>query len=91
MAKIEHLITRQDFDAFADDPSANARTSAVLQRLSEDDGAFFYVMELKRINSDLLAAKAKIYEDEELLAIVQRLRERKHMRPEKSGMCSRRH
>ncbi|MFC2950481.1 hypothetical protein ACFOOP_00975 [Marinicaulis aureus] len=77
MAKIEHLITRQDFDAFADDPSANARTSAILQRLSEDDGAFFYVMELKRVNSELLAAKARIYEDEELLGIMRRLRARK--------------
>lgn len=90
MAKIEHLITRQDFDAFADDPSANARTSAVLQRLSEDDGAFFYVMELKRINSELLAAKARIYEDEELLGVLRRLRARKQAQPE-SGLLSRRH
>ena len=73
MAKVEPLITRQDFDAFVDDPSANARSAVILQRLSEDDGAFRHVTEVANLNADLLAAKARIYKDKELLGIVQRL------------------
>lgn len=73
MAKVEHLITRQDFDAFVDDPSANARSAVILQRLSEDDGAFCHVLEVANLNADLLAAKARIYKDKELLGIVRRL------------------
>lgn len=70
MAKVEHLITSQDFEAFVDQPSADARSGEVAARLVLDHRAAALVAHLNDMNAGLRAGKSRIYADPALSRVV---------------------
>lgn len=68
MTNVYNLISPLDLDAFVDGQVDESRRDAVAAAVARDDATFRRLVDVARLNDDLVRLKSRLYKDPELSA-----------------------